>query len=145
MTTFASGAATHVGQVRQVNQDHVLDLVDDGLFAVADGMGGHRGGEVASEVAIDALKESFTERTTDALVDAVKSANRAIVSRAKDDPDLRGMGTTMCALAKVQLEDGDECLTVVNVGDSRAYLLKAGEQELWQVSEDHSLVATLVR
>jgi len=145
MTTFASGAATHVGQVRQVNQDHVLDLVDDGLFAVADGMGGHRGGEVASEVAIDALKASFTERTTDALVDAVKSANRAIVSRAKDDPDLRGMGTTMCALAKVQLDDGDECLTVVNVGDSRAYLLKAGEQDLWQVSEDHSLVATLVR
>jgi serine/threonine protein phosphatase PrpC len=60
MTTFASGAATHVGQVRQVNQDHVLDLVDDGLFAVADGMGGHRGGEVASEVAIDALKASPT-------------------------------------------------------------------------------------
>ena len=82
MTTFASGAATHVGQVRQVNQDHVLDLADDGLFAVADGMGGHRGGEVASEVAIEALKASFTERTTDALVDAVKEANRAIARSA---------------------------------------------------------------
>lgn len=145
MTKFASGAATHVGQVRQVNQDSVLEMSDDGLFAVADGMGGHRGGEVASEVAIDALKSSFTERTTDALVDAVKSANRAIVSRAKDDPELRGMGTTMCALAKVSLEDGEECLTVVNVGDSRAYLLKSGEEGLFQVSEDHSLVATLVR
>lgn len=145
MTTFASGAATDVGQVRQVNQDHVLERVDDGLFAVADGMGGHRGGEVASEVAIVALEANFTERTTDALVDAVKAANRAIVTRAKGDPDLRGMGTTICALARVQLDDGEECLTVVNVGDSRAYLLKSGEAELWQISEDHSLVATLMR
>lgn len=143
MTTFASGAATDVGQVRQVNQDNVL--IADDVFAVADGMGGHRGGEVASLVAIEALQLSFQERTTDALVDAVQSANAAIVERAKGDPDLRGMGTTMCALARVRLDDGEECLTIVNVGDSRAYLLKGGESELIQISEDHSLVQTLVR
>ena len=143
MTKFASGAATDVGQVRQVNQDNVL--IADDVFAVADGMGGHRGGEVASLVAVEALQESFHERTTDALVDAVQSANAAIVERAKGDPELRGMGTTMCALARVTLDDGGECLTIVNVGDSRAYLLKAGEQELFQISEDHSLVQTLVR
>jgi serine/threonine protein phosphatase PrpC len=143
MTAFAVGAATHVGQVRQVNQDNVL-LAED-VFAVADGMGGHRGGEVASLVAVEALKENFVDRTTDALVEAVQSANTAIVDRARSDPDLRGMGTTICALASVHLEDGEDVLTIVNVGDSRAYLLKAGERELIQISEDHSLVQTLVR
>ena len=84
MTKFASGAATDVGQVRQVNQDNVL--IADDVFAVADGMGGHRGGEVASLVAVEALQESFHERTTDALVDAVQSANAAIVERARATP-----------------------------------------------------------
>ncbi len=143
MTTFSVGAATDVGQVRQVNQDNILRA--DDVFAVADGMGGHRGGEVASLVAVEALQASFIERTTDSLVEAVQSANAAIVNRAKDDPDLRGMGTTMCALARVHLDDGQEILTIVNVGDSRAYLLKVGDAELVQISEDHSLVQTLVR
>lgn len=143
MTQFAHGAATDVGQLRQVNQDSILEA--DGLFAVADGMGGHRGGEVASEVAIDALRARFVARTTDALVDAVQDANEAVVTRASTDSDLKGMGTTLCALARVQLDDGEECLAIVNVGDSRAYLLKAGETELVQISEDHSLVATLER
>ena len=143
MTKFAVGAATDVGQVRQVNQDNILRA--DDVFAVADGMGGHRGGEVASLVAVEALQASFTDRTTDALVEAVQKANEAIVDRAKDDPELRGMGTTMCALARVYLDDGEEILTVVNVGDSRAYLLKSGDHELVQISEDHSLVQTLFR
>jgi protein phosphatase len=143
MTKFAVGAATDVGQVRQVNQDNILRA--DDVFAVADGMGGHRGGEVASLVAVEALLASFTDRTTDALVEAVQKANEAIVDRAKEDPDLRGMGTTMCALARVFLDDGEEILTVVNVGDSRAYLLKSGDHELVQISEDHSLVQTLFR
>jgi serine/threonine protein phosphatase PrpC len=143
MTQFAHGAATDVGQLRQVNQDSILEA--DGLFAVADGMGGHRGGEVASEVAIDALRDRFVERTTDALVGAVQEANEAVVTRADGDSELKGMGTTLCALARVQLDDGEECLAIVNVGDSRAYLLKAGETELVQISEDHSLVATLER
>jgi len=143
MTKFAHGAATDVGQHRQVNQDSILEA--DGLFAVADGMGGHRGGEVASEVAIDALRDRFVEPSTDALVVAVQEANEAVVTRASGDSELKGMGTTLCALARVQLEGGEECLAIVNVGDSRAYLLKAGEGELVQISEDHSLVATLER
>jgi serine/threonine protein phosphatase PrpC len=143
MTRFAAGAATDVGQVRSVNQDNTL--VSDDVFAVADGMGGHRGGEVASAVAVDALRHHFRERTPMALLAAVREANRAVVERSQRDPELRGMGTTLCALAGVRRADGDELLTIVNVGDSRAYLLKAGEAALIQISEDHSLVQQLVR
>jgi PPM family protein phosphatase len=143
MTRFAAGAATDVGQLRTINQDNTL--VADDVFAVADGMGGHRGGEVASAVAVDALRQHFRDRTPMSLVDAVREANHAVVTRAQGDPDLRGMGTTLCALARVEREDGDEVLTIVNVGDSRAYLLKKGEAALVQISEDHSLVQQLVR
>lgn len=143
MTRFAAGAATDVGQVRTVNQDNTL--VGDDVFAVADGMGGHRGGEVASAVAVDALRHHFRERTPMALIEAVREANHAIVERSQGDPELRGMGTTLCALARVQTDDGDEMLAIVNVGDSRAYLLKRGDPELVQISEDHSLVQQLVR
>jgi protein phosphatase len=74
----------------------------------------------------------------------VQFANEAIVGRARHEEDLRGMGTTICALAQVDFE-GEPTLSVVNVGDSRAYLLKAGEFHLEQITEDHSLVATLER
>jgi serine/threonine protein phosphatase PrpC len=143
MTRFAAGAATDVGQVRTVNQDNTL--VGDDVFAVADGMGGHRGGEVASAVAVDALRHHFRERTPLSLVEAVREANQAIVERSQGDPELRGMGTTLCALARARNDGGDEVLTIVNVGDSRAYLLKQGDVVLWQISEDHSLVQQLVR
>ena len=142
MTTFRTGQALHIGQVRQVNQDHLL--ARDGLYVVADGMGGHRGGEVASEVAAHAVVERLDGSSAQALRDAVQAANVEVVTRASDDPDLRGMGTTVVALAAVTGPLGDH-LTIVNVGDSRAYLLPAGSRELRQVSEDHSLVQTLVR
>ena len=141
-TTLRWGSALHVGQVRQVNQDQVL--VQEGLFAVADGMGGHRAGEVASEVAVDTIRTDFAEPSAERLVAAVQHANATVVSLAREDPDLRGMGTTVSALAL--LHDGDrERLGVVNVGDSRCYLLRAESEELEQITEDHSLVATLVR
>lgn len=167
MTTFHVGAATHVGQVRQNNQDSILALEANGLFAVADGMGGHRGGEVASHVAITRLEEAFTEPTVDALVEAVQSANEAVVTTAEGDSELRGMGTTLCALGRIVTPD--EYLGIANVGDSRLYLLRArpaadpsddgasaaaddppgddpiGPPEFEQITEDHSLVATLVR
>jgi serine/threonine protein phosphatase PrpC len=143
MTRFAAGAATDVGQVRSVNQDNTL--IGEGVFAVADGMGGHRGGEVASAVAVDTLRHHFRDRTPRSLVEAVREANQAIVERSQGDPELRGMGTTLCALAWSRTDSGDEVLTIVNVGDSRAYLLKTGESELRQISEDHSLVQQLVR
>jgi protein phosphatase len=141
-TSFKWGSALNVGQVRQVNQDHVH--TGDGLFAVADGMGGHRAGEVASEVAIGTLVEQFTDRRPDQLVDAVQEANAQVVRLARDNPDLRGMGTTLSALA-LTTEDDHDVLAVANVGDSRTYLLRAESEELEQVTEDHSLVATLER
>lgn len=141
MISFAWGSAIHVGQVRQVNQDNLW--TEDGLFAVADGMGGHRGGEVASALALEGLREAFTERTSEALVAAIQHANDRVVA-AGEDPELRGMGTTLAVLALVR--DGDnEVLTIANVGDSRIYLLRSESEELEQISEDHSLVATLQR
>lgn len=142
MTSFRWGSALHVGQVRQVNQDHVH--AEDGLFAVADGMGGHRAGEVASEVAIGTLVEEFTERSPEQLVTAVQEANAQVVRLAQDNAELRGMGTTISALALAS-DDGRDVLAVANVGDSRTYLLRAESEELEQVTEDHSLVATLER
>ena len=140
MTRFAWGSATDTGQVRQANEDSLLAV--DGLFAVADGMGGHKAGEVASHLAIETLQDEFGAAGTDVLVTAVQEANRALVERSADDPELTGMGTTLCAMALVDAE-GRDAIAVVNVGDSRLYLMSDGE--LTQVTEDHSLVATLER
>ena len=143
MTALRAGGATDVGRVRQNNQD--CYLVEDNLFVVADGVGGHRGGEVASLTAIEAMRASFNEHeepTLAELIGAVLQANRAVWEKAQADPQLRGMGTTLTALALV-VEDGEERLALVNVGDSRAYLLQQGE--LSQLTEDHSLVEELVR
>jgi protein phosphatase len=149
VTRLGWGSASDVGQVRQENEDAVL--ARPGLFVVADGMGGHRGGEVASGLAIRTVDREFapaesadgaTVPTTEALVRAVQDANEAVVGAAVDNPDLTGMGTTLCAVAPVDT-DGDHRLAIVNVGDSRVYLLKGGDLE--QITDDHSLVATLER
>ncbi|MCB0952977.1 MAG: serine/threonine-protein phosphatase, partial [Microthrixaceae bacterium] len=140
MIRLEIGSATLVGQVRSANEDSLL--VADGLAAVADGMGGHRAGEVASADAIDALSELEGNRSLDGLVRTVHWANRRISERAAADPEMRGMGTTICAVALVR-RDGSEHLAIVNVGDSRVYLLTDGA--LHQLSEDHSLVEALVR
>jgi serine/threonine protein phosphatase PrpC len=140
VTRFAWGAATDTGRVRQANEDSMLAV--DGLFAVADGMGGHKAGEVASHLAIETLRDEFGAAGTEVLVTAVQQANRALVERSADDAELTGMGTTLCAMALVDAE-GRDAIAVVNVGDSRLYLMSDGE--LTQVTEDHSLVATLER
>jgi protein phosphatase len=131
-----------VGRVRSVNEDNYLARDDTGIWAVADGMGGHRGGDVASEIACEALGSAFTERTVEGLVDAIDQANRAVFRAGSDDPDLTGMGTTIVALAVVAERD-DELLAVANVGDSRVYRYTVGDLE--QLTDDHSLVAELVR
>jgi PPM family protein phosphatase len=141
-TRFRVGSATDVGQVRTNNQDSLL-VIDGQLFAVADGMGGAQGGEVASALALSVLGEAIDEHTTAALVRAVNSANQAVFERANDDPDLRGMGTTLTGIALVDTDDGDR-LAVINVGDSRVYRTRDGG-DLEQLTEDHSLVASLVR
>jgi serine/threonine protein phosphatase PrpC len=141
MTSFRWGSSTDTGRVRSVNQDNSL-VVGDRLFALADGMGGHQGGEVASEVALTVLGRHLTEYSMGHVLDAVREANRQVFTRAGADPDLTGMGTTLCALALV--DDGErERLALVNVGDSRVYRQRGDELE--QLTDDHSLVASLVR
>jgi protein phosphatase len=140
VTRLAWGSATDTGQIRQANEDALLTV--DGLYAVADGMGGHQAGEVASHLALETLQEAFDAAGTDVLVAAVEQANTALVERAAADPELAGMGTTLCAMALVEV-NGSDAIAVVNVGDSRLYLLSDGE--LHQITEDHSLVATLQR
>jgi protein phosphatase len=138
--TLAAGAASDVGLVRDINEDRYL--VADRVFAVCDGLGGHQAGEVASATAVQTLETSFSEPTIQNLIDAVRWANRAVWQLAQEHPDKRGMGTTITAVAVVE-QDGEEQLAVVNVGDSRGYLLRDGE--LTQLTEDHSLVGELER
>ena len=140
MTRFAWGAATDIGRVRSANEDSLLAV--DGLFAVADGMGGHKAGEVASRLAVETLRDGFASAGTDELVHAVEEANRVLVDRSSGDEELTGMGTTLCAMALVDAH-GRDAIAVVNVGDSRLYLFSEGS--LRQVTDDHSLVATLQR
>jgi protein phosphatase len=140
MTSFEWGSATDVGRVRHINQDNLLARL--GLFAVADGMGGHIAGEVAAEIAVEVLESHRTIVSTQDLIDAIHAMNAAIMARADAEPELSGMGTTLCALALIA--DGrHDRLAIANVGDSRIYV--HANDELQQLTEDHSLVAQLVR
>ncbi len=141
MTIVRSGSATDTGLVRSVNQD--LAFEGSNLFAVADGMGGHAGGEVASRMAIETLSLAFSRQPTpDGLTEAVREANDAVWIHSQNSPDLRGMGTTLTAMALVR-EDDVDVLLLVNVGDSRAYRLHDGA--LLQLTQDHSLAEEMVR
>ncbi len=142
MTVLRGGAATDVGRVREINEDRYLQRDDLGLFAVADGVGGHQAGEVASQTSVETIEAAFVEPTTEGLVAAIKQANDAVWHLAQSAAEKRGMGTTLTAVALVN-EDGEEHLAVANVGDSRVYLFQQGE--LSQLTEDHSLVEELVR
>jgi len=131
------GAVTDVGRVRDHNEDAFL--VDDqlGLFAVADGMGGHQAGEVASATALEALRAAVT--SGEGIRDAVTSANDAVYEKSTTDDRLRGMGTTLTAGT---LAAGDTLL-LGHVGDSRAYVLR--DHQLERLTTDHSLVEELIQ
>jgi serine/threonine protein phosphatase PrpC len=129
------GSATDIGRVRERNEDSVL--VNPPLYVVADGMGGHRGGQVASQVALEAMEGLATEGRG-SLADHVRRANRAVWDRSVEDERLSGMGTTLTA-AQI---DGASAL-IAHVGDSRAYLLRDGS--LQQLTTDHTLVARMVK
>lgn len=138
------GSRTDTGRVRAINQDSVHAQPE--LFVVADGMGGHQGGEVASAVAVSAMTSEGTPPPSnlDELVARVHRANAAVLERAEQEEELAGMGTTLCALAVLEADWRDGLhLAMVNVGDSRIYRFADGRLE--QVSADHSLVAELVR
>ena len=140
MIRLVAGAATDVGRARLVNEDSFL--VAEGLFAVADGMGGHQAGDVASHEALEAMRQAIVEPSTEDLIAAVQTANTAVFQRSVTDLDLAGMGTTLCAVGLMSAGEPAQ-VAVVNVGDSRVYLHH--DDEFLQVSEDHSLVETMVR
>ena len=142
MTVLRSGSATHVGQVRSNNQDSFVVVLDADLYGVADGMGGHNGGEVASAMAVESLQEHAGEPSLENLKQAARIGNRAIFEKAGSEPELHGMGTTLCAVRVVPGPEGDE-IAWINVGDSRVYLFR--DDDLIQLSRDHSLVEDLLR
>jgi PPM family protein phosphatase len=133
-------AETNPGRKRRRNEDSFV--CDPPLFAVADGMGGAQAGEVASSLAASALKERGDGDTGDGerrVAELIQEANRRVHQRAMDDAAASGMGTTMT----VALFRDDGVVTIGHVGDSRAYLLRDGALD--QLTDDHSLVAELVR
>lgn len=139
-------SATDVGQIRKTNQDFIYTSAEPignlpNLFVVADGMGGHNAGDYASRYGVSVLTESVktdTNRNPVKILRAgIEAANRAVYEKSKSEEGLSGMGSTMVAATIV----GDT-LYVANVGDSRLYLL---DEELRQVTQDHSLIAEMVR
>lgn len=148
-TRLIVGSASEAGSVRERNEDliyvpeqSVIEQSDVVVLAVADGMGGYDRGEVASKIAIDTLLERFEGPDADDTVLRLKQAYRQANKTIFDDGSAKGehniMGTTLVT-AVIQGDD----LTIANVGDSRAYLVRAGR--LNQVTTDHSLVAEQVK
>jgi serine/threonine protein phosphatase PrpC len=133
--------ATDAGKVRANNEDALLvgEGRDETLFAVADGIGGFEAGEVASRIAVDVLKELEPDGSFEA---AIREANRRILAVGRGDERLSGMGTTIVAVRFGGTREEPKA-EIAHVGDSRAYLLRGGS--LKPVTEDHSLVAELVR
>ena len=129
---------THTGKVRANNQDSLL--VAERIYGVADGMGGHKGGETASRVAVETVVAALSNKTPDEknLRLAVDAANRRIFSMSAEDENLQGMGTTLTFLW-----EGEEQILIGHVGDSRAYRFREGKLE--QLTLDHSMVAEMVR
>ena len=156
MARYRCAAKTDVGMKREHNEDSFLVNEDLGLFAVCDGMGGHAGGETASRLAVQTLERELLSarlRPEDpfkkeaplpesplagVLREAVEGACAAVFRTSRATPELAGMGTTCISLL---IKDGQAFIG--HVGDSRAYLVRDGE--VWQLSEDHSLVNEQVR
>ena len=143
---LVTASVTDVGRVRSNNQDSYGEFSDGArgyrLLFVADGMGGHRGGEVASRLAVECVEEIFGASTAppdELLRLALESANSRIFETASRDPELAGMGTTGVAL----ILTGESKGWIAHVGDSRAYLLRNGLFS--QLTADHSVVGELVR
>ncbi len=131
-------AKTHKGLVRPTNQDSLL--VAHNLYGVADGMGGHRGGETASRIAVQVVRNLLQGKTPEesSLRISMEAANRRIFDMQRHELALSGMGTTF-----TMLWEGQQSMHIAHVGDSRAYRYRAGE--LAQQTEDHSVVGELLR
>lgn len=136
VTTLRTAGRTEIGQLRENNEDVIVS--SDRLALVADGMGGHPGGEIAANVAAGVISAVFMGQSDDELETAVRAANWVIRDRAISQSGLEGMGTTICAAGL--LASGQ--LALVHVGDSRAYLCHEGV--LSQLTKDHSVTAELI-
>lgn len=131
--TIESCSHTDRGLIRARNEDALLCDAHRQLFAVADGMGGHAGGDVASAIAIRTLEAAAGPATQHALVEAVAAANQTILATARENRELEGMGTTLTVLAVARGE-----AVWAHVGDSRLYLYREGA--LRQLSRDQTWV-----
>jgi serine/threonine protein phosphatase PrpC len=144
----AAVGQTDLGQKRKINEDRYLAFDEHNLYVVADGMGGHAGGEVASQLAVDVISKAFAEQSFEGepyenvprrgseLALAIQMANRAIFERAKREPKLLGMGTT---IVSARFTPGKERVYIGHVGDSRCYRFRAGQ--LTQITTDHTMGA----
>ncbi|BAL83466.1 putative protein phosphatase [Selenomonas ruminantium subsp. lactilytica TAM6421] len=135
--------ATDVGLVRKGNEDNLA--VFDAVYAVADGMGGEAAGEVASQMLVDTVRQELSGRENidaGAMQAAILSANDAIRHYVGEHPGCEGMGTTATLL---HIDEGKGRAYWAHVGDSRLYLLRPGQAQLEQLTQDHSYVEDLVR
>jgi serine/threonine protein phosphatase PrpC len=141
---FNSFAQTDLGLVREGNEDSAL--ISGNLIAVADGMGGHAGGEVASAIAINSLVELLSvldsteidlDSKDDLFVNITHQIDAKILQSSKDDPELSGMGTTLTALNISENNVG-----LLHVGDSRCYRYR--DKKLEQLSIDHTVMQELI-
>lgn len=138
-----SWAMTDIGNVREKNEDNLCQNDDLGLYVVADGMGGHAGGQVASDLAARTIERVLAadrggKKPDEALLDAIQEANRVILARARGESSLAGMGTTCTAM----LRDGLR-FHLAHVGDSRAYLFRDGQ--MTQLTSDHTWINEQLR
>jgi protein phosphatase len=145
LEVFAIGQ-THTGKRRKHNEDSFLLAPEHGLFAVADGMGGHLGGEVASKMAVTTLGQAFDEAEFEAaphadlakpaseLARAIQMANATILEESNRKDELKGMGTTICAM---RFSADRERLYIAHVGDSRCYRVRDGAMK--QLTSDHTM------
>lgn len=149
---LTSRGETDVGQVRAANQDSYFNCEKTHVFLVADGMGGHAGGEIASGLCVEIIPTYINEqfdllevtnshpdqKIANTLANSVNYASTKIYEKALEDPKLKGMGTTATVLKIV-----DNYGYIAHVGDSRCYLVRCGY--IYQVTHDHSLVSEQVR
>lgn len=138
---------TDIGKKRKINQDYIFAGVEkigdlSNLFIVADGMGGHAAGDYASRTSVEAMKEfidnSFEVNRVKILSQAVETANNVVYAMSRSDRNLSGMGTTVVAATFV-----GSFVQIVNVGDSRAYIVS--DKGIRQITVDHSLVEEMVK
>ena len=137
-----SCALTDPGKVRTNNQDSFRIVPEIGLYLLADGMGGARGGARASQVAVDTVAEIMAQsphRDAAALLGAVEEANQRVLHEATTDPRFEGMGTTLVAA----LETTGDDVAIASVGDSRAWMLENGK--LRAITEDQTWVEEVGR